>query len=106
MTHNWQTDGIVRRHTVDGYEVDAIAIGSANGARAVALAYAGFGDGQDVSNLIAAAPRMLRTLREIARLAETGARRKGMTASTQRASDLQAIAAMAIAELALSSTGE
>ena len=102
----WQTDGVIRRRTVDGYEVEAIAVGSSNSARSVALVYAGFGDGPEVAQLITAAPRMLATLERIVAIAEAGVNRAGMSASTLRTADLKAILATAIAELALSSKGQ
>jgi len=55
----WQSAGAIIARKVDGYKTDAIAISEKHSARAVALVYAGFGDGIAVARLIAAAPAML-----------------------------------------------
>lgn len=50
--------GAIRPAIVDGYPTSAVAVSSHGCARAVALVYAGFGDGPETAALIAAAPAM------------------------------------------------
>jgi hypothetical protein len=59
----WHTDGDVTAVTVGGYETTRVAV-SGNG-QAIALVYAGFGNGPENARLIAAAPRLLAALREV-----------------------------------------
>ncbi|HEY1900751.1 MAG TPA: hypothetical protein VGG49_13265 [Steroidobacteraceae bacterium] len=47
----FETDGIVRPRTVDGFKTTGVAIHDGHG-RAIALIYAGHGDGQEVAQLI------------------------------------------------------
>ena len=55
----WDSAGVIKPRKVDGFDTTAIAVFERHSARAVALVYAGFGDGVAIARLIAAAPAML-----------------------------------------------
>jgi len=48
----FHTTGLVAERMVDGYSTTAVAISDKSAARAIALVYAGFGDGPEVARLI------------------------------------------------------
>ena len=55
----WRTDAVARPVTVEGHATTGIAVSQADAARAIALVYAGFGDGPQTAKLIAAAPELV-----------------------------------------------
>lgn len=62
---NFTSNFIISPRTVDGYTTPGIAISEQGAARAVALVYAGFGDGVKIAKLLVAAPDMAQALKAL-----------------------------------------
>jgi hypothetical protein len=66
----WATTEAVTTREVDGYETTACAVNRADVGQAIALVYAGFGDGPANARLIAAAPELLEALKDLFTVAQ------------------------------------